>query len=360
MKSKLLSFFVVAVLLNSGQAWAGELYSGSCYQTSAAPSKGYYLAGQNNIGPSTNYQKYSDVSVTLTDLNCASGTAYAIQPINFAAPTSSALYGALGIVHVCDTCNSGYKLETFSGPFIYGNGTDSIRCQSLTNLTVKRCIKESSGGSGATTGSCNASNCVTDTSWTTHSAGYVKKTVRTCSADKTTCNEQVYYACNYGYWGKNGGNLTAASGCVACPPYMINGTSYETTTDAIGVDNVTGCYVKAQSGVTTFTDSIGTFKFFDYDQTRCYYDLGNCSNYAPVCTTTSGTGYKVVSGTKTNSTADNAGYCWCNANGKSFFVANMGNKSVCNNSCQDACNSAFIGHNATSWQPIVSVADLGC
>ena len=262
MKAKFLSAFVVVALLNIDSARSGELYSDYCYQTTAVPSNGYYLAG-NTMGPSTNYQSYSEVPVTLTDSYCTSGNTYVIQPSNFAAPTTSALRGALGLVHTCSKCSSGYELETYSGPFVYGDGTDSIRCTYLTNLTVKRCVKQSSGDGGTTTGTCDSTNCVSDTSWTQYNTSVVKKTTRRCSADATVCNEYEEYRCAKGYVGP-ARSLTGVyvSWCKRCPSYVFTEGnqifSFETTTADIGTTSFENCYVDAESNDSSFTTSIGT------------------------------------------------------------------------------------------------------
>ncbi len=338
------------IILFPIHAIGAPVFSGQCYQTSGTAEPGKYYVVDYGI---TGYSETTIPSITTVYPNCTSGTKYKIIPYNYTISTSSELYGTIGIVYSCTACKSGYKLATKSGPYVYGTTDSSINCTSVVNTTIKDCVLDASSIT-----SCTTSNCKSDTSWQSHNAAYVKKTIRTCSSDKTTCNENTIYACNYGYYGTS--SSTTASGCSQCPPYVIGTKSYSTTTNLTGATSMTACYVVAEAGVTTFEDITGTFVLNPYSppMTACFYSLGNCATYYPVCTTSAGTIYRVVNETKANNTSGT--HCWCNTNNKSFYAANMNTYATCNQSCKTACITALTGHSASNWHPMVSLTDLGC
>lgn len=343
-----------------GDANAATVFSGACYNTTARHSKYYYANYSGNLGNAYSSSEEVDIS-TYSSGTCTAGTQYIIQ----ASPNGQTIdYGSmetsLARIYSCTACADGYELATSNGPFIYGN-TDTIQCNSLLNLTVQECVKKNDGGGGTT---CTSSNCVSS-DWVTYNNAYIKRTARSCT-DSTTCTSTIQYGCNYGYYKTSGSSayLTSASGCSKCPPYTVNGTSYATTTAMRDAVNVQSCVVDAVGGVTEFQDASGTFVMaapYGMEASPpnyCIFSLGNCAGYTAVCSTISGTIYAVVSGTKTNSTSGT--YCWCNANGKSFMVANMNSYSTCAQNCKGGCQTAFVGHSGNNYNPMVSYTALGC
>ena len=330
------------------------VYSGQCHQTTAEPNNGYWLVGQSVMTP---YEAGEIPGVSTYNPYCTSGTRYKILPYDGTTGAwdfgeDSELFGTMGVMYSCTACASGYELTTDYGPFLFGN-TSQVSCTSILNTTIKTCTPINNSG---TTGSCTSSNCVSDTAWTTYNATYLKKTNRSCSSDKTTCNETTIYKCNQGYYGKN--TQTKPNGCNECPKYIVGTTRYATTTPSQGATTVEQCYVVAEDGVTEFTDDTGIYVMSPYSVplNACYYDLA-CT-VTPVCSTTSGTINSIVSGTKTNSTSGT--YCWCNVNSKSFMRVNFSTYEHCNSGCLAACHTAMVGFSASNWNPLVDLSSLGC
>lgn len=100
-------------------------------------------------------------------------------------------------------------------------------------------------------------NCTSDTDWIPVSAGYMKKTERTCSCN--TCKETTSYQCGPRYYGSPS---DTTSGCSPCPPFNneIPGLS-----DA-GSTLITSCYILAG---TPLSDSTGSFIYTG----KCNYSL---------------------------------------------------------------------------------------
>lgn len=343
-----------------GDANAATVFSGACYNTTARHAKYYYVNYSGNLGNAYSSDEEVDIS-TYSSGTCTAGTQYIIQAsTNGQTIDYGNMETSLARIYSCTACADGYELATSNGPFIYGN-TDKIQCNSLLNLTVQVCVKKNDGGGGTT---CTSSNCVSS-DWVTYNNAYIKRTARSCT-NSTTCTSTIQYGCNYGYYKTSGSSayLTSASGCSKCPPYNVNGTSYATTTAMRDAINVQSCVVDAVGGVTEFQDASGTFVMaapYGMEATPpkyCMFSLGNCAGYTAVCSTISGTTYAVVSGTKANSTSGT--YCWCNANGKSFMVANMNSYSTCAQNCKGGCQAAFVGHSGNNYNPMISYTALGC
>ena len=349
-----------AMLCWGGDANAATVFSGACYNTTARHAKYYYVNYSGNLGNAYSSDEEVDIS-TYSSGTCTAGTQYIIQAsTNGQTIDYGNMETSLARIYSCTACADGYELATSNGPFIYGN-TDKIQCNSLLNLTVQVCVKKNDGGGGTT---CTSSNCVSS-DWVTYNNAYIKRTARSCT-NSTTCTSTIQYGCNYGYYKTSGSSayLTSASGCSKCPPYNVNGTSYATTTAMRDAINVQSCVVDAVGGVTEFQDASGTFVMaapYGMEATPpkyCMFSLGNCAGYTAVCSTISGTTYAVVSGTKANSTSGT--YCWCNANGKSFMVANMNSYSTCAQNCKGGCQAAFVGHSGNNYNPMISYTALGC
>ena len=342
--------------------WAGganaatTVYSGTCYSRNGAPSNGYFVVEYDTSSPYSSTISLPSISTVYPV--CTNGTQYIIypSPSGNLNTSGSDIYGSFGVIYSCTACATGYELALRTGPYVYGH-SDQVSCTSFTNINnIQTCVPKASGGT-----TCTSSNCVSS-DWSVHTNNaYLKRTVRSCT-DSTTCSETIKYTCNYGYYGILN-ESTSASGCTKCPPYILNGTQYPTTTPSIGLDNISACYVVADAEITEFTDTSGTFVMAapygpTADQRRCSYSLGNCTNYTAVCSTTSGTAYSVLTGTMANSTSGT--YCWCNVNGKRFMASNMGSYSTCAQSCKSACTVALTGFEANNWSPMVSLTDLGC
>lgn len=309
----------------------------------------YYTAN----GGSTPVSSVPDVNSYVDSDVCGNPVWVHVQANPTNLNTSS---GGCVLIPTCTYCHDGYELTDVALPLLFNNGESA--CTSVTSAyDIKYCSKISDTTEPEQT-RCSSENCVSDAGWTYHNTTYVKRTRRQCGADGVTCLEFPQYACNQGYYGNSGSDT--ATGCVACPPYFLNGTSHATTSLATAYDGIDACFVKAVGDLTEFTDDRGTFVFTPYDGATnyCYYDLGNCEHYSWACTTSSGTAFSVVSGTKTNEASGQ--YCWCNANGNSFFMTNLGSASTCASSCVSACQNAMVGHAANGYQAMVSLDDLGC
>lgn len=345
--------------------WVGDanatttVYSGTCYSRSGAPGNGYLVVDYFTTTP---YNGPTDLpSITTVYPVCTNGTRYYIYPSPSGNLNTSEfdVFGSFGVIYSCTACADGYELALAPGPYVYGI-SDMVSCTSFTNINnIQTCVPKASGGT-----TCTSSNCVSS-DWVTYNDAYITRTARSCT-DSTTCTETIQYGCNYGYYKTSGSSayLTSASGCSKCPSYVVNGTSYTTTTAIRDADTVQSCVVDAVGGVTEFQDASGTFVMaapYGMEATPpnyCTFSLGNCAGYTAVCSTTSGTSYSVLTGTMANSTSGT--YCWCNANGKRFMVANMGSYSTCAPSCKSACLTALTGFEANGWSPMVSLTDLGC
>ena len=348
--------------MGTNTAHADVLYTGSCYD-SEAYSQYYWLVDYATLTPYTSTT--SIPSVSTVNMYCTAGTKHKLQPVNPPSFDGSEICNSLGVVWSCTACADGYELQTLPGPFNWGGYEDSVSCTSLTNLTVQTCVKSADTDTGTTTPTCTSSNCASS-AWANHSTGYLTRTYRSCSSDGTTCNESTQYTCAKGYFGTSSSYpaiFTSASGCGKCPLHFStkDGGTYETTTAVgYGMNSVSGCYVVATGDVTEFTDASGTYVFTPYSNPTeyCYYDFGSCSGYTTACTTSSGTMYAVVSGTKTHSASGT--HCWCNVNGKSFYFASQSTAAACASNCSSMCANAVFGFAANGYIPMVSWSDLGC
>ena len=146
------------------------------------------------------------------------------------ASISTYYYGANKVVE-CRTCMSGYKHE-FVGPISFSDCTNTI--------SYRTCPTKCAG----------CTNCVSDSNFSSYSAGYQRKATRTCDCE--TCRTTYSYRCAAGYYGSSS---NGTSGCSPCPS---GGTSSAGTTSA------TGCYIP--SG-TTGSDATGTYKY----TSNCYW-----------------------------------------------------------------------------------------
>ncbi len=338
---------------------ANTVYSGAC-TTQTGTVQYYSVVG----GPITRYSGlYSIPSISEIYPGCTAGTTYKIYPsasmTGFPTSfTSSSMYKShFGVLYSCTSCADGYELVDNTAPYEYRYNSETVSCTSLTDVSVlKVCKKSGDSGGGTTTPTCTPSNCAPG-AWTTYNTAYVRRTYRWCSSS-TICSESVQYACNVGYYG-NAGSSTA-TGCVACPPFFAGGTTYETTSNAVAQTSTDACFIKAVGNTTEFDDGTGTFVFYPYDQPThyCYYKLGKCADYTWACATTSGTVYSVVNGTKTHNSSGQ--YCWCNANGKSFFATNLSSASTCATSCINVCQNAMTGFSGNAYTAMVSLDSLGC
>lgn len=333
----------VALVLGGIRDVSADSATYICSEVAACES--YYTAN----GGSTTVSTIPDAYIT--------GCANAMWVTTAANPTNTTTgSGGCVLIPTCLTCNDGYELADTTLPVLFNNGNSA--CTSInSSYDIKYCAKNSDVTDPEET-RCTAENCVSDTGWKHHDLTYVKRTLRQCGADGVTCIESTQYACNQGYYGNAGSDT--ATGCVACPPYFVNGTSYETTSTVTAHTSIDACFIKAVGDTTEFKDHKGTYVLTPYNSmaTMCYYNLGNCNDYSWACTTNSGTAFSVVSGDKANDTSGQ--YCWCNANGNSFFMTNLGSASTCASSCVTACQNAMVGHVGNGYQAMVSLDALGC
>lgn len=325
-----------------------------CELTSANPNNGYYIMGSGAPYNNTKYTHSQIPAVSTVIKGCASGTYHKVLPLTSPSTTSD-IYGSQGLVYTCTSCATGYELQAVSGPFVYGSANYQMNCPTVSvGADIQTCV--------AKPVICTASNCASDTTWTAHSTGYVKRTARSCPSPYEECVETVQYACDYGYYGNTGS--TSASGCSPCPKYKMAYTNPETggptvsmyaaTTFVIGAASTESCYVKAEG----IRDNTGIYTLGQSSNSLCYYDLGNCANWTAVCSTTKpASSHAVVSGTKTQSASGT--YCWCNVNGKSF-APNTTAQTSCNSVCKNMCANSMIGWEGNAYTPMVSHTSLGC
>lgn len=144
--------------------------------------------------------------------------------------------GTIGFIS-CDSCPSGYSLESMPGTpdtCNYSYNTCELNCTGCTN-------------------------CISDTSWSYYSAGYEKFVTRTCNCN--TCQTSTTYRCASGYYGTS--NILGTSGCNSC----VTATGISGSTSVAGSNSlITNCYLPTTYSVT---DSTGSWR---YSQ-PCYYSL---------------------------------------------------------------------------------------
>lgn len=318
----------------------------------------------NEIGSCSTYYVAGGFSTTVSSVpdvySYAEGCAQAVWVRTSADSTSlNTSSGGCVLIPTCLSCDDGYELTDSALPILFNNSNSA--CTSVNSqYDIKYCAKKSDSGDSGSTTTCTSSNC-TSSGWSAHSTGYLVQTFRECVNDQ--CVETVRYGCAQGYFGSDDGinpYLSSAYGCVKCPGYYVSGNSYATTTNTTLVPTVAGCYVVATGDETEFSDGTGTYVFTPYSNLTeyCYYDFGSCTGVTPACTTSSGTAFAVVSGTKAH---DETGtHCWCNVNGKSFYFSSQSTASACAANCDDMCSNAVFGFGANGGQPMVSLDDLGC
>ncbi len=178
-------------------------------------------------------------------------------------------------------------------------------------------------------GSCSCSGGVAD---------YSTCTVLTCKAGTyksgTSCVN-----CAVGTYS----TTTNATSCTTCPALdgaygdysrtkAVNVANGYVTTASTGSDSINDCYIK----YANYYDTSGTFTFGG----TCAYDgtvvVDKCpaSSITGACLSTAGTVGEVISGEKTN--ALTGIHCWCNMNGKTVYIGQVGttsNLASCNNTC---------------------------
>ena len=142
----------------------------------------------------------------------------------------------------CDPCKTDPDCKTcFKGCKTYKNG-DTSCCLECESVELKP--------------ACDASTCVSDTSWSSYSTGYQKRTARACNTLKTLCVETTEYRCAAGYYGTS---TNGSTGCTKCPSSgNVAGQS------AAGSIAITSCYIPSGN---TFSDSTGSGTYTG----NCYY-----------------------------------------------------------------------------------------
>lgn len=132
-------------------------------------------------------------------------------------------------IQMCSACNSGYVPTQRTLP---SNG----RCKTISFSDC--CLP--------------CTNCTSDTGWTYHKTGYVRRATRTCNCDGT-CSASYRYACASGYYGSSS---NGTSGCSLCPNGGYSNVGSNT--------DITSCYLIPGTG---YTDSSGTYTYTQ----PCYY-----------------------------------------------------------------------------------------
>ena len=107
-----------------------------------------------------------------------------------------------------------------------------------------------------TPATCTESNCKSDTDWTSHSTGYQKRTIRSCNATNTLCQQTTEYQCAAGYYGSS---TNGSTGCTKCP--SSGGVAGQSAAGSIAI---TSCYIPSGN---TFSDSTGSGTYTG----NCYY-----------------------------------------------------------------------------------------
>lgn len=132
-------------------------------------------------------------------------------------------------------CPSGFAVETFVH--------NSLSCPQNI-FQYEDCARSCAG----------CSNCEDNGTWSASgTAGYQKRTKKTCNMDSCSCETSTVYRCAQGYYGSS---TNGTSGCTRCPRADTTDLfSPFGTTDSAGQIAVYSCYIPAG---TVFEDTTGS------------------------------------------------------------------------------------------------------